>query len=269
MSPAPVGVGSLPVGDASGREWAGGGREADDRGMQDGTGTPVGRRVVLGVVGLGALAAVFGRRLSDAEQAVLGVVGPRDPTGLTQLVPAGAGFRFYSVTGSVPNRDAATLRVTVAGLVRRPRTFTMAELAALPQTRLVRDFQCVTGWRVPEVPWSGVALPTLLDAVGVAPGATAVRFTSYDGAYTESLTLEQARRADVLVATGLQDGPISHAHGGPVRVAVLPMYGYKSLKWLDRIELTADVQPGYWEDRGYDVDGFVGVSNGRRDAPTS
>jgi DMSO/TMAO reductase YedYZ molybdopterin-dependent catalytic subunit len=198
---------------------------------------------------------------------VLAVVGPRDPTGLTQLIPAGAGFRFYSVTGSVPRRPEP--RVTVDGLVRRPRVLAAADLAALPQTRLVRDFQCVTGWRVPEVAWTGVALPDLLDAVGVAPGATAVHFTSYDGAYTESLTLEQARRSDVLVATGLKDRPISHAHGGPVRLAVLPMYGYKSLKWLDRIELTAAVRPGYWERRGYDVDAFVGRSNGRTDDVTS
>jgi len=49
---------------------------------------------------------------------------------------------------------------------------------------------------------------------------------------------------------------------------VLPMYGYKSLKWLDRIELTRDVEPGYWEHRGYDVDGWVGRSNGRSDEPT-
>lgn len=234
--------------------------------MEDGDGAPVGRRVVLGVLGLGVVATLAGRRLSDAEQAVLAWVGPRDPTGLSQLVPAGAGFRYYSVTGSVPRQDP--VRVTVGGLVRRPRTFTEADLAALPQTRLVRDFQCVTGWRVPEVAWSGVALPDLLDAVGVRAGATAVRFTSYDGAYTESLTLEQARRRDVLVATGLQDEPISRPHGGPVRMAVLPMYGYKSLKWLDRIELTETVQPGYWERRGYDVDGWVGRSNGRDDAPT-
>ena len=231
-------------------------------------GRPVGRRLVLGVAGLGALAVLAGDRLSELEQRVLAVVGPRDPTGLTQLVPAGAGFRFYSVTGSVPRRDPAAARVAVGGLVRRPATLSLADLARLPQTRLVRDFQCVTGWRVPEVPWTGVALPDLLDAVGVRPGAAAVRFTSYDGAYAESLTLEQARRRDVLVATALRDRPISHAHGGPVRLAVLPMYGYKSLKWLDRIEVTAAVQPGYWERRGYDVDAFVGRSNGRTDDAT-
>ena len=156
----------------------------------------------------------------------------------------------------------------MTGNVSRELTLTTQDLKARPRTHLTADFQCVTGWRVPEVAWTGVALPDLLDAVGVRPGAAAVRFVSYDGAYAESLTLDQARRRDVLVATGLQGTPISAAHGGPVRLAVLPMYGYKSLKWLDRIELTAAVVPGYWERRGYAVDGFVGRSNGRTDDAT-
>ena len=53
-----------------------------------------------------------------------------------------------------------------------------------------------------------------------------------------------------------------------MRLYVAPMYGYKSLKWLGGIELTASVQPGYWEVRGYDTDAWVGGSNGRNDAPT-
>ena len=76
----------------------------------------------------------------------------------------------------------------------------MSDLRWLPQTSLVRDFQCVTGWRVPAVHWSGVALPDLLDHVGVQPRATAVRFTSFDGEYTESLTLDQARRRPAVAA---------------------------------------------------------------------
>jgi DMSO/TMAO reductase YedYZ molybdopterin-dependent catalytic subunit len=49
---------------------------------------------------------------------------------------------------------------------------------------------------------------------------------------------------------------------------VAPMYGYKSTKWLASITLTADVVPGYWETTGdYDVDGWIGDSNGRQDDP--
>jgi DMSO/TMAO reductase YedYZ molybdopterin-dependent catalytic subunit len=45
------------------------------------------------------------------------------------------------------------------------------------------------------------------------------------------------------------------------------MYGYKSLKWLQRISLVDKVQPGYWEQNGYDVDAWIGRSNGRSDTP--
>ena len=102
---------------------------------------------------------------------------------------------------------------------------------------MTTDFQCVTGWRVADVPWTGVKLADLLDDAGVRPSATHVRFWSFDGAYTETLTLEQARRDDVLIAHEMEGGPVTREHGGPVRLYVAPMYGYKSLKWLERIEV--------------------------------
>ncbi len=232
-------------------------------------GRPIGRRIVLGMLGLGAVGVAFGKHLQDAETAVLKPVTERDPTGLTSLIPAGNTFRFYSITGHEPNRDAADYRLTISGLVDRPTTLSLADLASLPQTTLVKDFQCVTGWRVPDVTWAGVALPELLNHVGVRNTAKALRFTSFDGAYTESLTLEQARRPDVLVATRMLGAPVTRAHGGPVRLYVAPMYGYKSCKWLGGIEVTDRVVPGFWEENGYDVDAWVGKSNGRSDEPTS
>jgi DMSO/TMAO reductase YedYZ molybdopterin-dependent catalytic subunit len=36
------------------------------------------------------------------------------------------------------------------------------------------------------------------------------------------------------------------------------MYGYKSTKWLSEIAVTPDNSPGYWEDRGYPLDGIIG-----------
>ncbi|WP_399880852.1 molybdopterin-dependent oxidoreductase [Streptomyces sp. BBFR51] len=233
----------------------------------DRRGTPVGRRVLLGMVGLGAVGVVTGGPLERLVSGGLDVVARKDPTGLSDLLP-GNRFRYYSVTGSVPERDETDYRLKIDGLVAEPKTYRLADLAALPQERLVRDVQCVTGWRVPRTPFAGVRLSTILDAAGVSPDGGAVRFTCFDGEYTESLTLEQARRPDVLVATAMEDKPISHSHGGPVRLYVAPMYFYKSAKWLSGITVTKDVRPGYWERLGYDVDAWVGRSNGRDDAPT-
>jgi DMSO/TMAO reductase YedYZ molybdopterin-dependent catalytic subunit len=230
-------------------------------------GKPVGRRVFLGLVGLGAAGVVLGARVQDWLGKTLAPIEAKDFTGLTGLLPFGR-FRFYTVTGGFPKRDRDAYTLRVDGLVERPFTISYRDLTALPPARITRDFQCVTGWRVPDTHWTGVPLRTLLDRAGVKPQAKALRFVSFDGAYTESLTLEQANRPDVLVAYELDGEPLSTMHGGPARLYVAPMYGYKSCKWLERIELTADVVPGYWERYGYDVDGWVGKSNGRDDEPT-
>jgi DMSO/TMAO reductase YedYZ molybdopterin-dependent catalytic subunit len=71
------------------------------------------------------------------------------------------------------------------------------------------------------------------------------------------------------VALTMFGNPVTHNHGGPVRLYVAPMYGYKSAKWLSGIEVTAEVEKGYWEHLGYDTDGWVGASNGRDDPKTS
>jgi DMSO/TMAO reductase YedYZ molybdopterin-dependent catalytic subunit len=241
--------------------------DPDDAG--DGRGAPIGRRIVLGMLGLGALGIVTGDRVQATIERALRPVAQNDPTGLSSFVPTAGRFRIYSVTAHMPSQSTAAWHLTVDGLVDRPLDISWDGLRERAQAELTKDFQCVTGWRVPDVPWTGVKLSTLLDEAGVRPGATHLRIYSFDGAYTESLTLDQARRDDMLVAHTMMGGPVKREHGGPVRLLAGPMYGYKSLKWLDRIEVTDRLVPGYWEERGYDVDAWVGQSNGRSDAPTS
>jgi DMSO/TMAO reductase YedYZ molybdopterin-dependent catalytic subunit len=230
-------------------------------------GKPVGRRVFLGLVGLGAAAVAVGGPLSSALSRVQGAAAAHDPTGLSGLIPGG-GWRYYSITGEFPSVEPAAYRLRVSGLVRRPLTLSLTDIATRPRTTVVRDFQCVTGWRIPKVRWSGVTLASLIEAAGPLPSATAVLFRSFDGAYTESLTLGQAMRPDVLVVDTFGEGAVPSEHGGPVRMLVAPMYGYKSCKWLSEIRLIPKLTPGFWERHGYEQDGWVGNSNGRDDAPT-
>ena len=213
---------------------------------------------MLGLLGLGAVGVVTGQWIQGGLSRLLAPLEQGDPTGLLSLFPLGDTFRFYSVTGAVRHENAATYRLAVSGLVARPVTYKLGDLQAMPQTAFVRDFQCVTGWKVLQVHWAGVRLSDVLDAAMPSAAAKAVQFHSFDGTYTESMTLDEARRGDVIIALQMLGKPVTHDHGGPVRMYAAGMYGYKSTKWLSGIELTDREIPGYWETRGYAMDGTIG-----------
>lgn len=211
----------------------------------------MGRRVFLSMVALGAAGVAFGPQVQKTIGSALG-------SGFLSFLPGGDRFRIYTITGSFPLIPREKYRLQVTGLVRRPLDLTLDDIESMPSTKFVKNFQCVTGWRVPEVHWEGVKLADVLDAAGVQPHAGAVAFDSYDGADTESLTLYQARLPDVIVAYRMLGAPVTTEHGGPVRLYVAPMYGYKSLKWLRSIRVVEKAEPGYWEQNGYPVDAWIG-----------
>ncbi|MCQ6561949.1 molybdopterin-dependent oxidoreductase [Paenibacillus mendelii] len=174
--------------------------------------------------------------------------------------PIGGGsqgsFRVYTVT-PIPTFTNANWSFVVDGLVERKLHWNWEQFIKQKRIVQVSDFHCVTGWSVYSNTWEGIPLKELLKQAGVQPQAKTVKLYSGDGVYTDSLTLEQADMDDVMVAV-LHDGkPIPSDLGGPVRLVVPKMYAYKSVKWLNRIELIDQDHTGYWEERGYDKDAWV------------
>jgi DMSO/TMAO reductase YedYZ molybdopterin-dependent catalytic subunit len=216
---------------------------------------PVGRRVFIGIVALGALGVAIGGEVQN-------FLGNAFGSGLGGILPGGDRFRIYSITGNYPTISRKKYRLEVSGLVDQPMTFTMDDLEAMPATTFQKTFQCVTGWKVPDVEWRGVQLSHILALVGVQPEGVALTFESYDRADTESLTIDQAHLPDVIIAYQMLGAPVTTEHGGPVRLYVAPMFGYKSLKWLSAIRIVDQVQPGYWEVNGYPTNGWLDGTTG-------
>jgi len=226
-------------------------------------GRPIGRRVFLGTMGLGISSLLWGdtawRAIGDAMAPLVRAV----PAAVRDALPSPAdGWRIYAVNPPFPEFDAATWRLTVAGLVGEPASLSLDELKQLPRSEQVSDFHCVTGWSVPDVRWTGVRLSDLLARVTPDARARALSFVSLEEPYVDTLTLRQASLPDVMLAYGMDGRPLTREHGAPVRVVMPRMYGYKGVKWLARIDVTDVVAPGYWEQRGYDRDAWVGRSNG-------
>ncbi len=219
----------------------------------------LGRAGFIGVVGAGVATLFYGKAISRATSQVTNPLS--DATGLTRLIPS-SGWRIYTVADSMPTFDPATWRLRVDGLVRRPLELTYAQLLALPKAEQVSTFHCVTGWVVDNVHWGGVRFHDLLAQARPLPQAGALHFISAENPYDDYLDLRQVTLRDVMLAYEMDGKPLPQEHGAPVRVVIPEMYGYKNVKWVERIELVARPGSGYWEQRGYDNDAWVGRSNG-------
>lgn len=153
-------------------------------------------------------------------------------------------------------------RLIVDGAVERPMQFPLAQLQVMQRVTQTTRHDCVEGWSAIGK-WSGVRLSDVLDVVKPAATARYVVFHCLDKddqgtQYYESLDLHQARHPQALLALTLNDKPLDADHGAPVRLRVPTQLGYKSAKWVGRIELVDSFAKigggagGYWEDQGYE-----------------
>src|SRR5580698_7192346 len=156
--------------------------------------------------------------------------------------------------GVQPDVTPERFRLDLDGMVECPLHLTLDDLLALPQSDSVSDIHCVTQWSRYDNHWQGVAARDILNAVRPNPEVKHVVFTSFDG-YTTNIRLDQFDQPDVFVVHQWEGKPITRAHGGPVRMLVPRLYLWKSAKWLRRIHFTISDHPGFWEARGYHING--------------
>ncbi len=134
-------------------------------------------------------------------------------------------------------------KLIVNGMVDRPQAYTLAELRAMPQLTQTTRHDCVEGWSAIGK-WSG---PRLGDAIAMAMPQHGARYAVFHcmdttddmSLYYESLDLHEAAHPQTVLALKLNDAQLDPAHGAPVRLRVPTQLGYKSAKWVRRIELVA------------------------------
>jgi DMSO/TMAO reductase YedYZ molybdopterin-dependent catalytic subunit len=216
----------------------------------------VGRAVFLGTVAAGVSALYWGDAVWSRISSAISPLEAQIP-----LVPSG-GWRIYAVSGSFPKFDKQTWRLTVGGHVEKPVSLSYDDVLSLPKVEQISTFHCVTGWTVKNVRWGGVRMKEVLDLAKPLPSSHALEFVSLERPYTDYLTKQQAGLNDVMLAYEMDGSPLPTEHGAPMRLIIPEMYGYKNVKWLAGINLVSKSERGYWENLGYDVNAWVGHSNG-------
>jgi sulfite oxidase len=219
----------------------------------------------------------------------------RDAEGLntgTWPVPGGQFLTpaedFYTRSHApIPAIDPDLWRLEVGGLVHRPLSFSLADLERFPRHEITATLVCA-GFRrdefgpLPgELPWgaepagtgrwSGFALRDILEAAGVADSAAYVELVGLDRVdrhgqlfgFGGSVDLAKASSPEVLLATDLNDAPLSPEHGFPLRAVIPGWIGARSVKWLGRITLLQEPSTNYFQTRAYRVQRTLNPSDPR------
>ena len=141
----------------------------------------------------------------------------------------------------------------VCGKVSKEIEFSVEDLLALPQTTYTIDIHCVTRWSKFDVEFSGVLLKDILERVSPNEDAKYVSFIARsDRNHSSSLEISAAVEARTLITLNVDGKPLDPGHGGPIRNIVPDRYFYKSVKWLEKIEVLSEDKLGYWEaETGY------------------
>ena len=154
--------------------------------------------------------------------------------------------------GPTPHTPLEEWTFTITGEVDHDRRWSWEEFRALPTEQITVDIHCVTKWSKLDTNWEGVSVETLLD--GVETSAEYV-LAFCDGGYTTNLPLEDVSDGKAWVAYTYEGEPLDPEHGGPARLLVPHLYFWKSAKWVRRLDLRDEDEPGFWESNGYHLRG--------------
>ncbi|EYU34805.1 hypothetical protein MIMGU_mgv1a007570mg [Erythranthe guttata] len=175
--------------------------------------------------------------------------------------------------------------VSVAGLLENRKELYMKDIIKLPKYAVTATLQCAgnrrtamsktrkvkgVGWDISALGnavWSGAKLADVLELVGISKhshisphGGKHVEFVSIDkckeengGPYKASIPLSHATNpeADVLLAYEMNGETLNRDHGYPLRVIVPGVIGARSVKWLDSINIIAQVCQGFFMQKDY------------------
>ena len=139
----------------------------------------------------------------------------------------------------------ADWRLPIEGLVSKRSELSLETLKRFASRTQVTQHNCEQGWSA-IAEWTGVPLGRVLQEVGMLSPARYIVFHTVDG-WWDSLDMFDALHPQTLLAYGMNGRELPVAHGAPVRLRVERQLGYKSLKYLSRIDVTDrldDVEDG-------------------------
>ncbi len=186
--------------------------------------------------------------------------------------------RFYVRNHfQIPKIDRANWRLTIGGLVERPLSLCWRDIANMRSQSKLVTLECAGNGRsmleprvsgeqwnlgaVSTAEWTGVSLMEVLDRAGVKANGKYIVFRGADHGPVEghaepinferSLSVDDARWSEALLAYAMNGEALPLQHGFPLRLIVPSWYAVASVKWLTEIEVVDQPFHGYYQAEKY------------------
>ena len=194
-----------------------------------------------------ALASIS--RLNDRVQGALFDPNMLAPTYPESMITRPFPFNAYYAASEIREVDGDAWRLEVGGMVADRRTWTLADLRAMPQQDQVTRHICVEGWSAIGK-WGGVPFAHFLKRVGAHTTAKYVGFKCADDYHT-SIDMATALHPQTNLALTYDGQVLPAKYGYPMKLRMPTKLGYKNPKHIRAIYVTNTYPGGYWEDQGY------------------
>ncbi|MBD3186175.1 DUF4079 family protein [Candidatus Bathyarchaeota archaeon] len=166
---------------------------------------------------------------------------------------------FVISKGESPEINGSTWELSVNGTVSTELQFSLDDIKALPNVEIKATLKCVEGPSGTAM-WKGVWASDIIDMAGLDNDSMEVVFRAVDD-FSTSLTIEEIQEDNILLAYEMNGVPLPRQHGFPLRVVAPKHWGYKWIKWVDRMEVVDYDYKGFWESRGWADDAHLAAYN--------
>ncbi|MEM6634363.1 MAG: molybdopterin-dependent oxidoreductase [Pseudomonadota bacterium] len=190
------------------------------------------------------------------------------PEHISERFPENGSRRPNSVVWQLHELDGfSQWKLGVHGLVQKPLLLSLDDLRSLPSRTQITRHDCVEGWSA-IAEWTGTRLSAVLEAAQLKDDAQFVVFHCSDAPgglpYYESVDLIDAFHPQTILAYDMNGQPLPTGHGAPIRARIERQLGYKSAKFIERIEVVSDLRKvgfgkgGFWQDLA-DYEWYAGI----------
>ncbi len=148
-------------------------------------------------------------------------------------------FNAFYAEDEAPEIDSADYALEVGGMVSEKKTWTLAEIAALPREIQITEHICIEGWSAVGK-FEGVPFRHFLEKIGADLRALYVEFRCDDG-YSTSLDMATALHPQTQLTLKLNDETLPRRNGYPMKLRVPTKLGFKNPKHITEIIVTNDI----------------------------